>query len=478
MTVAGDPSRKRALAVAACAFGAIVSASCTTATVASPEHGLPVPQAWAETEQPILSLDIAQYWRLLDDPLLTEFTERALANDLDVAQSAARLEQARAQLRSARAAFMPSVSASGGVQQELLDNSPSRPLISLGADASWELDLFGRIGSNVAVSEAELAAAGYSLDDLRRLIVGQVALATISARATALQLAIARDTLAYQDENLQIARWRAQAGLVSSLDVEQARGQRAQTAASIPLLESNLAATANGISTLIAEPPGRALDLLEESARMPAPPDVAGFEAPAEVLRRRPDVRGAEASLVASMARIDVARAQLLPAIQLGGSVGTSSLGFGNLFDVVTGGLFAGVSQLIFDGGRTSAQVDGARAAASGALAAWRQSILRALEDVETSAVDLEKSRDRVAIYAEALEAANNSALLARSQYQAGLTDFRNLLTSENQLLSARNAQVSAEADRASAFVRLTQALGGGWSPTEYPLPISDGSQP
>jgi outer membrane protein TolC len=178
------------------------------------------------------------------------------------------------------------------------------------------------------------------------------------------------------------------------------------------------------------------------------------------------------------MARIDVARAQLLPAIQLGGSVGTSSLGFGSLFDVVTGGLFAGVSQLIFDGGRTSAQVDSARAAASGALAAWRQSILRALEDVETSAVDLEKSRDRVAIYAEALEAANNSALLARSQYQAGLTDFRNLLTSENQLLSARNAQVSAEADRASAFVRLTQALGGGWSPTEYPLPISDGSQP
>src|SRR5690606_262978 len=97
--------------------------------------------------------------------------------------------------------------------------------------------------------------------------------------------------------------------------------------------------------------------------------------------------------------------------------------------------------------------------------------------DVETAAVDLDRSGQRVGIYAEALDAANNSAILARSQYQAGLTDFQNLLTSENQLLSARNAQVGAEADRASAFVRLTQALGGGWSPADYPLPISDGTE-
>ena len=110
----------------------------------------------------------------------------------------------------------------------------------------------------------------------------------------------------------------------------------------------------------------------------------------------------------------------------------------------------------------------------AGSLAAWQLSILGALEEVETSAVDLEKSKQRVVIFGEALDSANNSALLARSQYQAGLTDFQNLLTTENQLRAARNAQVSAEADRASAFVRLTQALGGGWAPTEYPLPVSD----
>ena len=157
-----------------------------------------------------------------------------------------------------------------------------------------------------------------------------------------------------------------------------------------------------------------------------------------------------------------------------GSTLGTSSIGLDSLFDLITGNLFGTVTQLIFDGGRTRAQIDSAGAAADGALAAWRLSILGALEEVETAAVDLEKANERVALFGEALDAANSSALLARSQYQAGLTDFRNLLTSENQLLQARISQVSAEAERASAFVRLTQALGGGWTPTDYPLPVSD----
>lgn len=456
----------------------LATAGCATPRVAAPEAGIPVPETWAETQAAPATLDLAAYWQLLDDPLLTEFVETALARNLDLAQSAARLGQARAQLRGARAGFLPQLTGSGRGSRDIGDGATDDVFLSAGIDASWEADLFGRIGSDVAASEADLAAAGYSLADLQRLIAGQVALATIQARATAVQLAIARDTLAYQDENLQIARWRVEAGLVSSLDVEQARSQRAQTAATIPLLESNLAATANAISTLIGEPPGRALDLLEESAEVPDPPELAGFEAPAEVLRRRPDVRSAEATLFASTARIEGARAQLLPLVRLGGTIGTSSIGLDSLFDLITGNVFGTVSQLIFDGGRTRAQVDSAEAAAEGALAAWRLSILGALEEVETSAVDLEKANERVALFGEALEAANNSALLARSQYQAGLTDFQNLLTSENQLLSARNSQVSAEAERASAFVRLTQALGGGWQPADYPLAFTDRTRP
>src|SRR5690606_23593766 len=315
-------------------------AGCATPRVALPDSHLEIPQQWQIAQASERSLDLASYWRLLDDPLLTEFVETAVANNLDLAQSAARLEQARAQLVGARAGWFPQLSASGRATREFGDFAADDTQFNLGADASWEIDLFGRIGSEVAASEADLATAGYSLADLQRLVTGQVALATISARATALQLAIARDTLAFQDENLQIARWRVEAGLVSSLDVEQARGQRAQTAASIPLLESNLTATANAISTLIGEPPGRVLGLLEESNSVPDPPDLAGFEAPAEILRRRPDVRSAEQSLLSSTARIAGARAQLLPLVRLGGTIGTSSIGLDNLFDLITGNLF------------------------------------------------------------------------------------------------------------------------------------------
>jgi NodT family efflux transporter outer membrane factor (OMF) lipoprotein len=453
-------------------------AGCVRPAGAPADAGIPVPAQWAESETAPLASDVAAYWTQLDDPLLTQFVEQALTNNLDLAQSAARLEQARAQLASARAGFFPQFSASAGANKDVGDFSQKKLGFNAGLDASWEADLFGQISGNVAASRADLAAAGYSLADLQRVIAGQVALTTIQARATALQLAIARDTLKYQDDNLQIARWRVQAGLVSSLDVEQARGQRAQTAASIPLLESSLAASANAISTLIGEPPGRVLGLLQGSDLMPTPPAADGLGAPAEVLRRRPDVRGAEETLIANSARIGVARAQLLPLVRLTGNLGTSSVGIGSLFDVITGGVFATVSQLLFDGGRTRAQIRSAEAAAQGSLAAWRQQILTALEEVESAGVELKSARERVAIQGEALDASNNAALLARSQYQAGLTDFRDLLTSENQLLSARNAVVAAEADRASAFVRLTQALGGGWSPTALPIPSNDRLEP
>src|SRR5690606_2471822 len=130
-----------------------------------------------------------------------------------------------------RSSLLPNIGASGRSSRDFGDNAPDRNFYSLGVDASWEVDLFGQIGGNIASAEADLAAAGYSLADLQRLIAGQVAISAINARAIAQQLAIARSTLEYQEDNLQIARWRNQAGLVSSLDVEQARTQRAQTAA-------------------------------------------------------------------------------------------------------------------------------------------------------------------------------------------------------------------------------------------------------
>lgn len=428
---------------------------------------LSVPEQWSMLTS-AEATELTAYWSALGDPLIDRFVGQAIAENRDLGRAAARLAQARAGVRASRANYRPRIGGTAGVQRDIGEFAEDDLQFSVGADFQWEIDLFGQIGNDVAAARADLAAAGYGLADLQRLIAGQVAQTTISARALAVQLAIARDTLRVQDDNLQIAEWRLQAGLVSSLDVEQARAQRAQTAASIPALERDLAQAGNTISTLIGEAPGAVRrELAASAAAIPDPPADVGFEAPAAVLRQRPDVRQAEAALIASTARISVARAQLLPLVRLTGNIGSGSIGLGGLFDVITGGLFAGISQLIFDGGRTRAQIDGARAVAADALAAWEQTILQALEDVESADAALAAGRERVALFAVALEAADNAALLARSQYQAGLIDFQTLLTAENQLLSARNALAASEAERANAFVGLAQALGGGWDAAE-----------
>lgn len=446
------------------ALCAAMLGGCSAMTApAAPQAGIAVPEDWS-VETDASPATTASYWTQLNDPLIDRHVERALANNRDIEQAIARIAQARAGVRSARAGYFPQLSASGGVGRDIGDRADDRLQFSLGADAQWEIDLFGRIGGDVAVSRAELAAAGYGLADLQRLIAGQVAQTTVSARALAVQLAIARETLAIQDENLQIARWRLEAGLVSSLDVEQAAAQRAQTAASIPALERDLAQAANSISTLIGEAPGPVRIAIEgDTARIPVPPGGVGFDTPATVLRSRPDVRRAEAALLADTARIGIARAQMLPLVRLTGNLGTASFGIDDLFDVVTGRLFAGITQLVFDGGRARANVDATNAAARASLAAWEKAILGALEDVESGAAAQRAAVERVRLFGVALEAANNAALLARGQYRAGLIDFQTLLTAENQLLGARNALAASEAERANAFIALNQALGGGW---------------
>lgn len=427
-----------------------------------------IPDRWVLGEPAGVDIPLDRYWLLLDDPLVTQFVERARTDNLDLAQAVTRLRAARAGLRQARADRVPTVTGSSGARRDVGDFATDDVQFSLGADAAWEVDLFGRIDASIDAARGDVRAAGYSLGDLERVIVAQVATQVVTARSLAAQLAIARETLANQEDNLQIARWRNQAGLVNSLDVEQARTQRAQTAATIPLLEGDLVAIANAISTLIGEPPGQVYRTLTEAPRaVPSPPTQVALAVPADMLRLRPDVSAAEARLAADLDRVGVARSQLYPLVRLSGTIGTSATNVGSLFDLITGNIFASLSQLIFDGGRVRGQIEGAQAAADGSLAAWRQSILVALEEVESSAVDLETSAERVIALTEASDGAQNAALLARSQYQAGLIDFQTLLVVESQLLSTRTAQVNAEASRALAFISLARALGGGWSVPE-----------
>jgi NodT family efflux transporter outer membrane factor (OMF) lipoprotein len=469
-----------------------ISFSCGAALVlsacaAGPDYRAPqpaalgVPATYSQGKAAGISeADLAQWWTRLNDPALSGLIDTAIANNLDIAQAQARLRQARESLVQSNAAFLPqrSGSATGGRNYSNQDaggrlDANGNPIGGGGSNwsssynarlnASWQADLFGELARGREAARADLAASGYDLANVRMTIISELVTNYVQARLAQEQLRIARETQKVQQDNYQIANWRLQAGLVSSLDEQQARAQLAQTNASIPQIEASLRGSLNRIAVLTGQAPGEATRALETPAPIPVASTQIATGIPADTLRQRPDVRSAERALAAATARIGVAQAQLYPSLGLSGNIGTTANALRDLFSLITGGVFANVAQTIFDGGRLASQVRSQRAATDAAFAAYKQSVLTALEDVENAMAQLTSARARKAEFAVALEASNNAAILARSQYQAGLIDFQTLLTSESTLLNARNSLASAQSDEVLAVAQLYNALGGGW---------------
>jgi len=444
------------LLLSACTVGPNYRAPAPAAlSVPDTYYGRPAQSAPAE---------LARWWQRFDDPLLIRLIDEATRDNLDLAAAAARLTQARESLVQARAGLVPTVGASAGAGRTIGSGNDHNSF-NAGADAAWEVDLFGRIRRGVEAAGADAEGAYYDREALRVAIAAEVATNYVQARLAQERLAIARDTLAIASDNLQIATWRRQAGLVSSLDVEQARAARAQTAASIPNTENAFTSASYRLAVLTGRAPGALTAELSEAKPIPKGPAEVAVGIPADTLRQRPDIRAAERSLAAATARIGVAEAQLYPGLRLTGNIGTSAFSLGGLFNAITGSIFAGLDQTLFDGGRLRSQLRSQRAATEAALATYHQSVLTSLEDVENALLALNAARARQVQFAIALEAAGNSAILARIQYRSGLTDFRQLLEAERTLLSARDGMANSRGDEALALVQLYRALGGGWDP-------------
>lgn len=430
---------------------------------------LGVPDAYSGPAATGTLPDISTWWTSFGDTELTSIIDRARRDNLDIAQAVARLKQAREGLVQARASLLPTVTGSAGYSRNLLDSVGPRDNFSIGADASYQADIFGGTRRSIEAAKASEQASGYDLATVQTSIAAEAARNYLLARQYQAALKIAQDSLAIQDDNLEIAGFRVQAGLVSSLDQEQARAQRAQTAAQVPTIEQNYVAAVNRLGVLTGQAPGALKAELEAVQPIPMGPAEIPTGIPGDVLRQRPDVRSAERNLGAATAQIGVQKAALYPALNITGNIGTAASSLGSLASVVTGGLFAGLTQLIFDGGRTRSRVRSQEAAAEGALAAYKSSVLTSLEDVENALQSLQAAKQRQREFAVALDASNAAAILARSQYRAGLTDITTLNTSEAALLSAQNGMNGARGDQAQAMVALYLALGGGWNPAEPP---------
>jgi len=424
--------------------------------------------------------DLKDWWTGFNDPLLTRFVALALDQNLDVAQAAARVAQARASLRLADAALLPSadVSAQGAkVYQSVetplgqvlnatpgFDRSGSYYEANLGA--SWEMDAFGGLRRGREAARAEYAASEAGAVATRLAVAAQTADVYVTVRGLQASIAIARQQAETRRQLLSTVKLQYEKGIAAELQVRQAEGSLAQVEAQIPVLEAGLDAAMNALDVLLGVQPGTYRAELSPAASIPIAPDLAETGTPAEMIRRRPDLIVAERRLAAANARIGVAVSEYYPKFSLGGLLGSATaISSGNLF--TTGANQAqgvlGLRWRLFDFGRVDAQIAAARGQEAEALAAYRLAVLRATEEVENSFSALVKREAQVGILTQgesSLARARENSLAA---YKGGVVSLIEVLNADGNLLQMRDEKAQAQTESARAAIFSFRALGGGW---------------
>ncbi|MDO9167123.1 MAG: efflux transporter outer membrane subunit [Rhodoferax sp.] len=454
-----------AVALGACASGSPKAAG---------ESDIVVPATWstaAASSGSVTATSLAQWWQRFNDPLLSTLVTQALQANTTVRSAQAALQQSRA-LRDVKSAnLLPAVGASASAQRSKSGSAAASNRFQAGFDASWEPDVFGGQRSALNATEADASAAEANLADVQVSIAAEVAVTYIELRGLQARLAIARNNLASQTETQQITDWRAQAGLASSLDLEQARAASAQTSAQIPALETSAIQAQNSLAVLTGQAPGALRATLTAARALPQAPSDLALSIPAETLRQRPDLRAAEHRISAALARVAQADAARYPGFQISGSLGLSALTLGSLTTAgtIANALLASVSVPLFDGGAARAQVRAQEAALEQTRVSYQATVLTALQDVEDALIALQGNRERLARLQVAADAAANAELLARQRYASGLIDFRSVLETQRTLLSTQDSVESTRASVSADHVRLYKALGGGWTPASDP---------
>lgn len=422
--------------------------------------------------------DPAAWWSTFGDPLLTDLVTRALAQNLDIEQAMARVTQARAGLRGADAALLPSgnVAASAaalrlsgetlqGRQIEAFGTSRNQEAYDGSLSASWELDLFGGLQRDREAAHAEYDAARAGVAAARLSIAAQVADTYIAVRGLQARIAVAEAQVTTQRRLVATIDLQYRKGVAAELQLRQAEGALAQVEGNVPALHVALDGALNALDVLLGAQPGANRAALAAPLDIPAAPAITTIGTPADLLRRRPDLIVAEQRLVASNARIGSAIAEYFPKVSLSGLIGTAATGPAALF---TGGATqaqgaVGLRWRLFDFGRVDAEIKAARGRNAEVLAAYRLSVLRASEDVENSfsALINREAQQRVLVRGEiALARAQQSSTAA---YKGGVVSLIEVLDADARLLQTRDALAQARTESARAAVASYRSLGGGW---------------
>jgi len=464
-----NPARR---ALISCLIPISLGACALKLPTAAPEAELPAD--WKNAAGfPVASPkdDLARWWRKFDDPVLTRVIADGLANNPDLSSASARIREARARRNVAAATLFPFVSGSASSDSSVVKTDGNRRVsetrYSAGLDASWEADLFGKNRSKVAAAAAEIGASEENFHSVQAALAAEIATAYTRLRAYETGLTILQNIVKTREQTTQLATWRQMAGETDSLESSQAISSLEQARASVPSLEQSIAQTRNLLALLCGRQPGSLDGVLASGNRaIPDPARSLAIGIPADTIRQRPDVRLAGYQLLAAVANTRAAEAERFPSLGLSGSLGVNSLTAGKLFDPQTASadIIAGLTGPIFDAGRIRSNIEAQGAVQDRAVQTYRSSILTALSEVEDSLIACQRSTERLATLEKAAAAAREADVLARQRYQAGEIDFLDVLDSQRTLLNLEDSLLNTRTDRTTAYIRLYQALGGGWS--------------
>jgi len=463
----------------------LIAAACTLATAGctmlGPNYQRPamtLPEAFPRAPAGTTAgADIRpDWWTLYNDATLDELVRSALVRNADVRLAVARLEETDANLREAHAAFLPEVDLNATANRSRISARAATPLfngipavrndIRIAASTSFEIDFWGRLRRTVEAARALNLASRYARDTVAVTLTGVTTQAYFSLRSLDVQIAITRETLASRQDNEDLVRRRAAAGIATELEVNQAEGARADAASQLKDLIRQRELVEHQLATLT----GR-LDLTVargDLRNLPVPP-VPPPGLPSTLLTRRPDIRQAEENLVASNAQIGVAKADLFPLVSLTGSLGTESKNLADLLarPAVIWSIGPALAMPLFDAGRRNARVDAAAARKEQALVNYQKSVETAFREVADALTNVQQSAATEQDLREKLAAARNALRLSQMRYEADYSAYLEVLDAQRTANDAELAVIRNRQATLAAHVDLVKALGGGWSPAD-----------
>jgi NodT family efflux transporter outer membrane factor (OMF) lipoprotein len=476
------------LIVSGCTVGPNFHAPASPYNPVSWFAGRPPAQA---ASQPVPQPIDVEWWESFNDPELDSLEQRAAAQNLDVLTATVRVAEARDNAGITAAAFFPSISGNagaygikssdkglnltGGGSGSGSGDTPPIGLYQYGFDATWTIDVWGKVRRQVEAGNAQVEASEIDRRATLTQMIAEVARDYVQLRNAQAQLQIAEDNVHTARTLLNLTQQRATAGLTDELDVAQEQAQLTTTEATVPTSQQQVASYINALSLLLGEPPRALQSELETPEPVPPTPAAIPIGLPSELLLRRPDIAEAEANLHAATANIGVAVASFYPSFDLLSLFDLQATDAANLFTLAARTWILGmsVSAPLFEGGKLRATVELRKAQQKQAMIAYDKAVLQAFSDVDNALTDYEKEQERRALLRDAVMANEHAFNLAQQRYTQGIATYLDVLNAQQSVLTSQREYQDSTAAVSTDLVALYLALGGGWEDT-FPTPANE----